>query len=66
MSFTEVIILGLAANWPAAFLIAVVGAVWSDDPHKRADARKVMHILRSPWSWIAPRGWFTSEDHTAQ
>jgi hypothetical protein len=56
MSFTEVIILGLAAIWSAAFLIAVVGAVCSDDPDKRADARKVMHVLRSPWTWIAPPG----------
>ena len=66
MSFTEVVILGLAAIWSVAFLVAVVGAVCSDDPDKRADARRVMHLLRSPWSWIAPHGRFAPEDDTAQ
>ena len=66
MGFSQLIILGLAAIWSAAFLIAVVGAVWSDDRDKRTDARKVMYLLRSPWSLIAPRGWFAPEDDTAQ
>jgi hypothetical protein len=58
---------GLATIWSAAFLIAVVGAVQSDDPDKRADARKVLHLLRPPRSWVAPREWFTPEDDdTAQ
>lgn len=66
MRFSQVIIVGLTTIWSAAFLIAVVGAVCSHDPDKRADARRVMHLLRSPWSWIAPRGWFAPEDDTAQ
>jgi hypothetical protein len=66
MTFSEIIILGLAAIWSVAFLIAVVGAVCSDDPDKRADARRVMISLRSPWSWIAPHGWVAPKDDTAQ
>jgi hypothetical protein len=66
MTFSEVIILGLAGIWAAAFLIAVVGAVCSDDPDKRADAHRVMCSLRSPSSWIAPHGRFAPKDDTAQ
>jgi hypothetical protein len=66
MSFSQVIVVGLVAIWSAAFLIAVVSAVCSNDADKRADARRVVHLLRSPWPWIAPRGWFAPEDDTAQ
>jgi hypothetical protein len=63
---TELIVASLFMVWSAAFLIATVVAVCSGDPSKRADARKVMRLLRSPWLWIIPRSWFGPDDDAAR
>jgi hypothetical protein len=56
------LIIELVVIWSIGFLAAVAVALSSDDSDKRADARKVMHMLRSPWSWLAPHGWSTPDD----
>jgi hypothetical protein len=66
MSFRELVILDLVTVWSVSYLAAVVVALSSYDPDKRADARKVMDMLRPPWSWLGPREWSTPDDDTAR
>jgi hypothetical protein len=51
----EILILGLTAVWSFAFLAAVLVAVSAHDAAKRADARKVMHMLGAPWTRFTVR-----------